>query len=378
LVFYAALFPRLARFMPHVRKARDEDLKDGKINQETYDNIESLERNHISSISTAHSNIGYLVTLGINLPVLLSLRGKDYSNNIALGLTNTCKFPDLIGEKELTLADWIVLGIWWFIFQQPRPGPKMPEASTYATIGFKQVLLAIREVKHLPQTFTYLVAFFLLADGLNTTGTLVGIIQNNIVNFSFLDITYLGLSQAICSIVSTFGFWYLQQFFKIKTKHMFMLTNIFSVLIPFYGMLGIWTDVVGYHHVRDFWVYNIVFGFFQAPYYAYSQTMMSEVTPRGYENMFFGLFGITNRAVSYLDPVSVTISDVHDSLASSDQMSCKQSSIPPITPGWGFRFYSRSVPVQALSFGSSMLKRAERTVELSSKRETLPNEGTRY
>lgn len=26
--------------------------------------------------------------------------------------------------------------------------------------------------------------------------------------------------------------------------------------------------------------------------------MMSEVTPRGYENMFFGLFGITNRAVS--------------------------------------------------------------------------------
>lgn len=178
----------------------------------------------------------------------------------------------------------------------------MPSGSSYMTIGFKQVLLAIREVKHLPQTFTYLVAFFLLADGLNTTGTLVGIIQNNIVNFSFLEITYLGLSQAICSIMSTFGFWYFQQYFEIKTKHMFMLTNFFSVLIPFYGMLGLWTDAVGYHHVRDFWIYNIVFGFFQAPYYAYSQTMMSEVTPRGYENMFFGLFGITNRAVSVLFP----------------------------------------------------------------------------
>lgn len=76
--------------MPHVRKARDEDLKEGRINQQEYDNIESLERNHISSISTAHSNIGYLVTLGINLPVLLSLRGKGYANNIALGLTNSC------------------------------------------------------------------------------------------------------------------------------------------------------------------------------------------------------------------------------------------------------------------------------------------------
>ena len=92
MVFYAALFPRLARFMPHVQKAREEDLKDAKITQTEYDNIESLEENHISSISTAHSNIGYLVTLGINLPVLISLRGKDYVNNLALGLTNTCDF----------------------------------------------------------------------------------------------------------------------------------------------------------------------------------------------------------------------------------------------------------------------------------------------
>lgn len=58
LVFYAAVFPRLARYMPHVRKARDEDLKEGRITQKEYDVIESLEKNHISNISTAHSNIG--------------------------------------------------------------------------------------------------------------------------------------------------------------------------------------------------------------------------------------------------------------------------------------------------------------------------------
>jgi MFS-type transporter involved in bile tolerance (Atg22 family) len=46
LVFYAAIFPRLARYMPHVRKAR-EHLRENKINQSQYDAIESLERNHI-------------------------------------------------------------------------------------------------------------------------------------------------------------------------------------------------------------------------------------------------------------------------------------------------------------------------------------------
>jgi len=51
LVFYAAAFPRLARYMPHVRKAREEDLKEGKISQQEYDAIESLEKNHIRHVS---------------------------------------------------------------------------------------------------------------------------------------------------------------------------------------------------------------------------------------------------------------------------------------------------------------------------------------
>ena len=198
------------------------------------------------------------------------------------------------------MVDWVVLGIWWFIYQQPRPGPNLPKGSNYLTIGWKQVWLALKEIRHLPQTFIYLVAFFLLADGLNTTGTLIGTIQNQLVSFSFLQLTYLGLSQAACSITSTFGFWYIQKYIGLKTKHKFMVISFFSVFIPFYGMLGLWTERVGHHRVRDFWIYNILFGLFQAPYYAYAQTMMSEVTPRGYENMFFGLFGITNRAVCCL------------------------------------------------------------------------------
>ena len=31
--------------------------------------------------------------------------------------------------------------------------------------------------------------------------------------------------------------------------------------------------------------YNVVFGLFQAPYYAFSQTMMAELSPPGFDNM---------------------------------------------------------------------------------------------
>jgi hypothetical protein len=67
---------------------------------------------------------------------------------------------------------------------------------------------------------------------------------------------------------------------------MFLFTNFFTVLIPFWGMLGLWTTRIGYHHTVsskvlnvfgipitdqsqwEFYFYNVIFGLFQAPYYA--------------------------------------------------------------------------------------------------------------
>jgi MFS-type transporter involved in bile tolerance (Atg22 family) len=87
-------------------------------------------------------------------------------------------------------------------------------------------------------TFIYLFAFFLLADGLNTTGTVVSIVQNQHIQFSFLESTYLGLAQAATSIFSCYAFWYLQRWRLLKTKWMFAVTNVITVLIPFWGMVG--------------------------------------------------------------------------------------------------------------------------------------------
>ncbi|TCD61408.1 hypothetical protein EIP91_008512 [Steccherinum ochraceum] len=286
LVFYAALFPRLARNTPHARYLR-EKYENGEVSAEEYEIEESMEKNRISNISTMHSNIGYIATLCLNLSLLLPLNSNPKVNNYVLVFTN---------------GYWVLTGIWWFIFQQPRPGPPLPKGESYLTIGWKQIWLALKQYKKLPFTFIYLFSFFLLADGLNTTGTLISICQNDKFQFSFLKNTYLGLSQAITSTISTLGFWYIQRYWKISTKKMFIVTNVVTIMIPLWGMIGIWTDKLGFHNVWEFWAYNIVFGLFQAPYYAFSQTMMAELTPPGYDNMFFGLFGLSNRASSMIGP----------------------------------------------------------------------------
>ncbi|KAF8334337.1 autophagy-related protein 22-like protein [Cantharellus anzutake] len=286
LVFYAAIFPRLAQNTPQSRELRRK-LGNREISAQEYEKEESLEKNRISNISTVHSNIGYLFTLCLNLSLLLPLSNNPKVNNYTIVFTN---------------GYWVLTGIWWFIYQRPRPGPPLPKRSNYLTIGWIQIWDAIKQYRELPQTFIYLFAFFLLADGLNTTGTLVTICQNEKFQFSFLQNTYLGLSQAITSIISTLGFWYVQRHWKIDTKKMFVVTNVVTMLIPLWGMIGIWTGNFGFHSRWEFWAYNVVFGLFQAPYYAFSQTMMSELTPPGFENMFFGLFGLSNRASSIIGP----------------------------------------------------------------------------
>ena len=51
LVFYAALFPRLARNTPHARALLEKHEK-GELSLEVYEREESLEKNRISNIST--------------------------------------------------------------------------------------------------------------------------------------------------------------------------------------------------------------------------------------------------------------------------------------------------------------------------------------
>jgi MFS-type transporter involved in bile tolerance (Atg22 family) len=70
-------------------------------------------------------------------------------------------------------------------------------------------------------------------------------------------------------------------------------------------MIGIWTNKFGYvshlffsgsgivtpvfidryHNTWEFWLYYTIYGLFEAPYYAYSQTVMAELSPPGFDYM---------------------------------------------------------------------------------------------
>src|SRR3954468_23416621 len=84
---------------------------------------------------------------------------------------------------------------------------------------------------------------------------------------------------------------------------MFDAVMIAIILLDGWGMIGIWTQKFGFHNEWEFWLYQVFYGLFICPWYSYSQIMISEVTPRGYEFLFFSLFSIVGKTSSFIGPL---------------------------------------------------------------------------
>ncbi|OKO93260.1 Autophagy-related protein 22 [Penicillium subrubescens] len=163
-------------------------------------------------------------------------------------------------------------------------------------------------------------SYFLLGDSLNTTVTVISTLQNSIVAYNTLQLTYLlivGIAAQVSTIWSTdkpgsnllsqavgiYAFWFIQQQYKFGTKTMFNAIAFSIILLDGWGMIGIWTSKFGFHHEWEVWFYQAFYGLLICPWYSYSQIMISEVTPRGYEYLFFSLFSIVGKTSSFIGPI---------------------------------------------------------------------------
>jgi len=159
-----------------------------------------------------------------------------------------------------------------------------------------------------------LIGYFLLGDSLNTTVTVIATLQNTVIAYDTLTLTYLFILGIATQAMGIGGFWWVQRRFGLDTKTMFNAVMVGIVLLDGWGMVGNWTDKFGFHNIWEFWFYQAFYGIFVCPWYSYSQIMISEVTPRGKEFLFFSLFSIIGKTSSFIGPLvsSAIINDTSD------------------------------------------------------------------
>ena len=54
--------------------------------------------------------------------------------------------------------------------------------------------------------------------------------------------------------VGIYAYWTIQQRYKLDTKTMFNAVAFSIILLDGWGMIGIWTQKFGFHHVWEVWV----------------------------------------------------------------------------------------------------------------------------
>ena len=104
--------------------------------------------------------------------------------------------------------------------------------------------------------------YFLLGDSLNTTVTVIGTLQNSIVAYNTLQLTYLLIVGIAAQALGIFAFWQTQKRYGLSTKTMFNAVAVGIILLDGWGMIGIWTQRFGFHHVWEVWLYQAFYGLF--------------------------------------------------------------------------------------------------------------------
>ncbi|KAF9453504.1 hypothetical protein P691DRAFT_771473 [Macrolepiota fuliginosa MF-IS2] len=284
LTFWTAAFPGLARDLPEVQESHQEVSMGNKSPQE-HAHFESLSRNRISNISFTISSAGEILILAIMVGILKAVKSTDSTEN------NTRAFSILLAFSG---GVWLICALPWFIFEQRRPGLDIPPGTNLLTIGIKQVYVAVRECWKLKQTFLYLIFYFLMGDVLNTTVTVIATLQNSIISYSTLDLTLLLIVGIAAQALGIYVHWLVQRWFKIPTKTMLLFNVFWIILMTIWGLIGVHTNKFGFKHVWEVWVWQAYYGFMVCPWYAYSQTMISEVSPLPQMFLFFALFSVVS------------------------------------------------------------------------------------
>ncbi|KAJ0417092.1 autophagy-related protein 22-like protein [Aspergillus carlsbadensis] len=303
LTFWTAAFPGLARNTPEM-KAKAAEYNAGSISREEYDFADTMKRSQLANLAFYVQSVAEIFILAVIVGIMFGLRVDDSEANNNWGLSVLIAFASGV---------WLLVSLPWFFLEKRRPGIDTM-GQNIIVAGIKQLYIAMRQIWKLKQSLLYLVGYFLLGDSLNTTVTVIATLQNSIVAYNTLQLTYLLIVGIAAQAIGIYTFMTLQTRLHLSPKTMFNAIALSIVLLDAWGMVGIWTQSFGFHHTWEIWAYQAFYGLFVCPWYSYSQILISEVTPRGHEFLFFSLFSIIGKTSSFIGPlVSSAIIDASES-----------------------------------------------------------------
>ncbi|ORY29765.1 autophagy-related protein 22-like protein [Naematelia encephala] len=292
IVYFVAAHVGLARDTPEMQESEQAVIERRKTPKEHFD-LDVQTRNHIADLSYAWTSAGGTLVCVIACGIFAAMKTSESvaANNAAYSVM--CAFCTGL---------WVVCGVPWQLWEQSRPGQKLPPGQTYLTIGFVNLWQSLKTVLTLKQTLLYLAAYFILGDSANTTYTIISIAQNTVISYDIVTYNYLSIIGYGGEGIGILLLLLAQKRWKLSTKACMTFNAGSFIVANIWGFAGIWTDVIGYKHAWEFWLFAVYNGLVMSSWYQISLNMIAEVTPVTKMFLFYSLFGILGKTSAFIGP----------------------------------------------------------------------------
>jgi UMF1 family MFS transporter len=239
------------------------------------------------AVSSRGWGIGYLgggVLLALNL--LLYLKAKEIG----------------ISEGLAVRISLCSAGIWWALFtivplatirnrtplRQVRPG------ENYVLNGFREVIHTLKEMRNYPQTLTFLIAYLIYNDAIQTVITLATQFGNDELKIPMSSLTMVILMVQFVAFAGAIGFQYVANAIGAKRAVMLALVIWTGVLVAMY--VSVKTTV-------QFFIMAAIVAIIMGGSQALSRSLFSQMIPKGREGEYFSVYEISDKGTSWLCPL---------------------------------------------------------------------------
>jgi MFS transporter, UMF1 family len=224
-----------------------------------------------------------------------------------LGLVSASDRLGLTRELAVRIS-LLSAGVWWggfalitFARLRTREAPRVRQMNhSYLIVGFRELAGFWTELKRLPQTRRYLIAYMAFNDAIQTVITIASVFLAQELFVSRGLPANEAFLMGLVLMVQFVAFGGALAFERVAV----LLDAKKAILLS----LAIWIGIVVYAYgwlqtVAQAWIMGAALATVLGGSQALSRSLFSRMIPSGYEATFFGVYEITERGTSWLGPL---------------------------------------------------------------------------
>jgi UMF1 family MFS transporter len=167
--------------------------------------------------------------------------------------------------------------------------------------GVVEAVSTVRHIGRYPNIARFIVARLFYTDGMNTLFAFGGIYAAGAFGMDTAEIIMFGIALNVTAGLGAAGFAWIDDLFGAKR----------TVLIGLCGLIAFGLPMLLVTDKTVFWILGLGMATFMGPSQTASRSLMARIAPREAVNEMFGLFALSGKITSFLNPLVLAWATLH-------------------------------------------------------------------